>query len=229
MEANLVPYRAEHRYWTGLLLLVRIALYTGIAMDTSHEKSASLLATGLTVMGLLLLKMFIGQVYRKGTLDQFNSLSFFNLLMLSLASLYTLRTSKKSKKFVAYVSTSITFIMFVGVILYHIMYALIKVKCLQHFAVSVMQKMSSKGISQKIAENLEVSLLCSEGTEMQVTGTNMLTTTVVGLSPAHSASQKEMLNDCGHNGKQEQFYKVNDHTRKWTNSDRLRESLLQDS
>ena len=84
-----------------------------------------------------------------------------------------------------------------------------------------MQKVSSKGISHKIAENLEVSLLCFEGAEMQVTGTNMLTTTVVGLSPVHSASQKEMLNDCSHSGKQEQFYKVADHTRKWTNSDRL--------
>ena len=66
MEANLATYSSKHRYWTGLLLLIRVALYLEIALDTSNRKSNNLLATGIICTCLLFVKTLSGSnVYKR--------------------------------------------------------------------------------------------------------------------------------------------------------------------
>ena len=69
MEANLAAYSSKHRYWTGLLLLIRVVLYLEIALDTSNQTSNNLVATGLICTCLLFVKTLSGSnVYKKNLL-----------------------------------------------------------------------------------------------------------------------------------------------------------------
>ena len=75
MQANLAAYDSKHRYWTGLLLLIRVAFYLEIAYNNSNELNASLLTTGSIAACLLFLKAFGGNVYKKKMIDRLDTLS----------------------------------------------------------------------------------------------------------------------------------------------------------
>ena len=56
LEPYHAPYTFKHRYWTGLLLLVRVILFTLLANNTSQDPYVSLVATSISVSSLLLIK-----------------------------------------------------------------------------------------------------------------------------------------------------------------------------
>ena len=53
--ATPLPYSFRHRYWTGLLLLVRALLFLVSAINTSGNPQVPLMATILTVVCLLVI------------------------------------------------------------------------------------------------------------------------------------------------------------------------------
>lgn len=61
LEPYHAPYTAKHRYWTGLLLLVRIMLYIISSLTTSRDPRISIMITGITALLLFKLssKMFV--------------------------------------------------------------------------------------------------------------------------------------------------------------------------
>lgn len=56
MDAYLAPHIPKHRYWTGLLLIARIVLYLVSALNLSNNPRINLLAIGLTISCLFVLK-----------------------------------------------------------------------------------------------------------------------------------------------------------------------------
>lgn len=56
IEPYHAPYTFKHRYWTGLLLLVRVVLYIASALNVSGAPGVNLLVTGVVVFSLFLLK-----------------------------------------------------------------------------------------------------------------------------------------------------------------------------
>ena len=58
------PYSIKHRYWTGLLLLMRVVLYITASVTTSSDLQVPLLMTNVLVGGLFFLKGIIGSVTR---------------------------------------------------------------------------------------------------------------------------------------------------------------------
>ena len=68
---------------------------------------------------ILLLKAFIGRLYRKWPLDVLETFFYFNLLSLSLFAWYFINRKDQYKP-VAYISITITFILLVAIILYHL-------------------------------------------------------------------------------------------------------------
>ena len=56
LEPYHAPYTFKHRYWTGLLLLVRVVLFTLLSTNTSQDPNASLVAISIAVGSLLLIK-----------------------------------------------------------------------------------------------------------------------------------------------------------------------------
>ena len=89
MEANVAAYNSKHCYWTGLLLLTRVALYLEIAFNTSNQTRSSVSATGLVCACLLFIKALSGnKIYKKKLIDYLNSFCYLNLLILSVALLH---------------------------------------------------------------------------------------------------------------------------------------------
>ena len=114
-DAYTGPYRANRRYWTGLLLLIRIVLLVVFSVNQNNNATVSLLC--ITVVSFILLAwlQFSGWVY-EGLLN--NCLEFIFLLNLGLTSIAIL-IYKQPHPVVIYSSTGIAFVLFVGIILYH--------------------------------------------------------------------------------------------------------------
>ena len=117
------PYNSKYRYWTGLLLLVRVVLYitASIATSYSNNPQSSLLVTLILVGGLFFLNGITGfRSYKKSIVDVLETGLYFNLLAFAAFSQYDFKTDITKQTAVAYTSTIITFILLVGVIIYHV-------------------------------------------------------------------------------------------------------------
>ena len=68
-------------YWTGLLLLVRAALYIIAAVNVSNGPGINLLAIGFTIISILLLKGCLkkNKIYKKWPLELIEMISYINL------------------------------------------------------------------------------------------------------------------------------------------------------
>ena len=117
IETYHTPYTARHRYWTGLLLLVRVVLYLVAAVNVSNSPQIALTSISLTIGGLLFVKGFLGSLYKKWPLDLLESFFYFSILFLSIVKWYTLGDSESKT---VYISVTITLIVLLIIILFHV-------------------------------------------------------------------------------------------------------------
>ena len=120
------PYIYEHRYWTGLLLLVRAVLYIIAAVNVSNDPGTNLLALGCTLFGILVLKGYLkkNKIYKKWSVELLEIICYVNLAFICLMSFYLLE-AKASQRVVAYISGSITLALFIIIMFYHIVFEFI--------------------------------------------------------------------------------------------------------
>ena len=128
LDAYHEPYKPKHQYWTGLLLLLRCALFLAFAFNISGNDSVNLLVISSTAFGILVWFTLSGMVYKSWKLNALELSFILNLGVLSAAT-YHVKLSGGSQAAVAYTSLGITFVMFVGIVIYHI-YMKIKSKVL---------------------------------------------------------------------------------------------------
>jgi hypothetical protein len=117
------PYNSKYRYWTGLLLLVRVILYITVSVATSYSNNpqSSLLLTVILLGGLFFLNGITGfMAYKSSLVNVLETGLYFNLLAFAAFSQYDFRNNVTKQTVVAYTSTIITFILLVGVIAYHV-------------------------------------------------------------------------------------------------------------
>ena len=112
------PYKPKHRYWTGLLLLVRIVVYIISAGTLSMDHTISIIAIGIATSILLMLST--NRPYKKRPIEVIEIISFTNIICLCLATVF-LSKGGQGQDIVACISGSITFIMFLIVLSYHIL------------------------------------------------------------------------------------------------------------
>ena len=116
-----VPHNSKYRYWTGLLLLVRVIFYVTTSVTESSNPETLALSSALLIGGLTLLKGVSGRrVYRKSLVDIVDTVLNYNLLALAVITLYDFKYNTTKQTVMAYTSTIITFIMFIGSICYHV-------------------------------------------------------------------------------------------------------------
>ena len=114
------PYTFKHRYWTGLLLLVRVVLYLASALNVTGAPAVNLLVTGVVVFTLFILMVaFHGPIYRKLPIEFLEITCYINIIVLSFATFYTLEV-KSGQFIVGYISVTATISLFLVVITYHI-------------------------------------------------------------------------------------------------------------
>jgi hypothetical protein len=117
------PYNSKYRYWTGLLLLVRVILYITVSVATSYSNNpqSSLLLTVILLGGLFFLNGITGfRAYKSSLVNVLENGLYFNLLAFAAFSQYDFKNNVTKQTVVAYTSTTIAFILLIGVILYHV-------------------------------------------------------------------------------------------------------------
>ena len=89
-----VPYNSKYRYWTGLLLFVRVVSYitASIAASSTDKPQIALVVTSILVGGLLFLNGITGfRAYKRSIIDVIETALYFNLLAYVIFSLYDFR------------------------------------------------------------------------------------------------------------------------------------------
>ena len=117
------PHTAKHRYWTGMLLLVRVIVYLISVFSASVDPRIALLATIVTISCLLAYKaMFLIRVYKNWVLNVFESYVYFNIVVFTSITLYTFdnRNKEALQTSCAYISAGTMFILFLLVITFHV-------------------------------------------------------------------------------------------------------------
>ena len=120
------PYVYAYRYWTGLLLLVRVVLYIIAAINVSNDPGINLLAIGFVTLSILVLKGCLkrNKIYKNWPLELLEMTSYVNLSFFCLMSFYLLE-DKVHQKIVSYISGSIMLVLFIIIMSYHIIFELI--------------------------------------------------------------------------------------------------------
>ncbi len=114
-DAYFGPLKDKHRYWVGLLLLVRGVLFLVYgATPITSLSSINPLATGIAVLCLLVYP-YGGWVYRKNYLNLLENSFFLNIGVLVLGSLYV-QLSGGSQVALTYTSIGISFLLFIAVV-----------------------------------------------------------------------------------------------------------------
>ena len=119
LDTYYAPYKPKHRYWTGLLLLVRCALFLVFAFNVSGNDSVNLLAISAASFGIFVWFTLSSVVYRSWYLNALEVSFILNLGILAVAT-YHVKLSGESQAAVTYTSVGIAFLTFVGIVTYHI-------------------------------------------------------------------------------------------------------------
>ena len=123
-DAYTGPYKAPHRYWTGLLLVVRIILLTIFStFQSSHlpVNPLSIIIISIALIGWLSLAKGVYE----SSLNNFLELMFLSNLAITSA---VVLVDRQHTKVAIYISTGTAFITFVCIILYHIVKQLLLTK-----------------------------------------------------------------------------------------------------
>ena len=119
------PYKAKHRYWTGLLLIFRIVLaivnaLTNVYYTAEAPKSfANLLSVQVVVFICLGWGWLARGVYSKWMLELLESSFLINLGLLSFAT-YHIQSYGRTNNIAGYISIAVALVTFAGIITYHI-------------------------------------------------------------------------------------------------------------
>ena len=122
LDAYTGPYKDKHRYWVGLLLLVRVIFLLVFTINQSNNPGYNLLSILVVIFALMMYLSSTGGVYKNWFLNIIESFSLMNLGLLSATLLfqqseYYDMTVKKTT--FTYISTSIALIQFMITVIYH--------------------------------------------------------------------------------------------------------------
>ena len=124
MEQYHAPYTPKHRYWTGMLLLIRVALYIIVSVvNVSSDPAINLLAIGVVMTLLLIHAQRCNPIYTRSPLEMLEMLCYMNLLLLCLINFYFIVKDSHSQTAAACVSTisvSVTILLLLIVLCYHL-------------------------------------------------------------------------------------------------------------
>ena len=161
-DAYTGPYKDRHRYWTGLLLLVRAALFLIFSVNAIANPVVDLLAITLTAFSLLTHGVIVGRVYKTWILNTIEHSYFLNLGVLSCATFSTRASDQEDsreatghgQKEVVYTSVAIALATFTVIVVMHI------VKKAKSF--SQCNRLFSESITPKLSKLREKATLAME-------------------------------------------------------------------
>ena len=127
LDAYQVPFKRRAKYWPGLMILVRLGLFTSFAVTAHFENTQiNLMVIATTVICILTLMWLVGTVYKSFTINLAEAAFIFNLGVLSIWSLYggSANISSPNQYILTYTMVSIAMVKFALVIAYHIYHSI---------------------------------------------------------------------------------------------------------
>ena len=131
-DAYTGPYKDKHRYWPGLLLVVRVVLFLVFSVNVFGEPAISLLTIMVTTFCIYYFTITVGGVYKTIVLNMIEYSFFLNLGILSSATLFTILTDRDQTA-VVYTSVATAFATFMVITFYHILVRVTKEQQRQEF------------------------------------------------------------------------------------------------
>ena len=114
------PYKIKHRYWTGLLLFARVALYLVFALNVSSDPSVNLLAITVLSGSIMFLRGRVGRIYHNNVNDWIETMCYSNAALFSAVQLCLLKAgNKQAIDATGYISETIIVVLFLTTLLYH--------------------------------------------------------------------------------------------------------------
>ena len=196
MDAHLAPHTYRCRFWTGLLLFVRVILHLVSAADVSGDPMLHLLAVSLVMTCLLLLKALLrDKIYKKLPTELLEIACYFNLLLFTIVSFFSQGIHERQRR-VAHIFVGLILTLFLCILFYHILRIACEIRYAKQLKVLGMHKILKRN-AYKIA-----TINVPDDTEMQGARIVALpTTSIVEMrsclsaqhdseSPLHKAEQK---------------------------------------
>ena len=120
MDAYHAPYKAKHRYWPGLLLLISMVQYFISAFNITGNPAVNLFTVVILITALSGYKGVVLGVYKSWPLDALESTIHFNLILFASSTMYTTEIGG-NQGILANISLSIVFVTFIIIVGYHIL------------------------------------------------------------------------------------------------------------
>ena len=130
LDAYHAPYKNSHRYWIGLLLMVRFVLFIISAISdisSPQDPSVNLLVIVITTLALSLLAWNTDGIYENWYLNVLESSFIFNLSILAATTLYV-KAAGGNQAAVVCSSVGFAFTTFFGIVCYHIQQRLLETR-----------------------------------------------------------------------------------------------------
>ncbi len=124
MDTIYGPFRTDTRYWTGLLVVIRCILFlifafNGVSPNAGSSISTNLLAILMVFAGLAVVAWLNGRIYIALYNDFLEAAYILNITIFAAAT-YHIKVINGDQAILAHISLSIAFILFIGVVLFHI-------------------------------------------------------------------------------------------------------------
>ena len=126
LDSYHAPYQDRHRYWTGLLLLLRILLLTAFACDFSNNPSEYMLLVSTVITGLLSWGWIFGisGIYKNYWIGILDVSMMLNLHIVSATTMYCQKQyscgEHDYQSVIGYTSLGVAFLTFIGILTYHL-------------------------------------------------------------------------------------------------------------
>ena len=131
-DAYTGPYKSKYRYWTGLLLLLRVVLFTVYSLNTAGDPAINLLATAVVMLFILGHLVYVGIPYKSKVLGGLEFSFSFNLITLSITSLFAVYLDR-GQEIVTNVSVLLSFFTFCGIVIVHLYKSIISLKLMRRW------------------------------------------------------------------------------------------------
>ena len=119
MDSYHAPYKARHRYWPGLLLVLRFILLLVFALNPQQDPSINLLAILVGTGTLQLWALTSGGVYKKNYLNALEGSFALNLIVLAGSTMY-INLCGGNQLAVGYTSVAIALVTFIGTLAFQL-------------------------------------------------------------------------------------------------------------
>ena len=124
LDAYQGPYSNKFRYWTGLLLVLRIPLFVIDASNYQNDPSMGFFWTVIIVGPIAMLCLIKGKIYRHKLANLIETLSLLNVVVLCLVNWLTSTTDYEKwhplREYTTFISVAVVMVLFPVILLFRI-------------------------------------------------------------------------------------------------------------